>query len=485
MALKTTKKETKKATPKQSSSKPVVRQSVTAAPVGKKTEAQKKEEALKPFLPENIKYLKDIFGIDLNSRDISAKTVADIASGRVTDPLEMVVRPLAYDKSLKENVEMPPVKVVASVKIVFPYEKGTFKQLPLDEDHKMFFASYPCFDTLVKSEVPDLETAEERESNVSAKDLKFSKEQVLALEGLGIRENRLYAGAYNALSADEKSSILNGLPFDVTGTLRISDGFSGFKDVSLNGVAQLKTNSKGEVTTRFEPQYPIEATPGRVIDLLKVRRIDKLELDFFERTPSGKIKTDVGGAYVINKAGRELATYGVSFTPVDGYTHTPVWDDKEKRYVDPIEKSKYQVSVLNGGLCVTKMEKVNELDKDGNQIMTKVGGKEVPKYHYEVKDARVKDGKVYVNGELLEPASPKDLENYKRGIGGLFKNAKWVEYGEGGKKKEVTYDAYAVPNNQKSGFAKVFSPSTSAKLTEELAIKQKAGKKQNYSVGIH
>lgn len=481
MALKSTTKNSPKATPRKSSA-PVVKQSRTvASKPTQMTDAQKKAEALKAFLPENLKYIKDVFGLDLESKHVSAKVVADIAAGRVTDPVELVVRPLAYDKDKKETVEMPPIKVVASVKIVLPYERGTFKQVPHDDEHRVFFASYPCFDYLVKDNASEIEEQQVQEKQ-KLENVSFTKDQVKALEALGIREERLYPG-YNSLSADVKAAIAAGQPFPVTGSVRISDGTSDSKiDVNLNGMAQMRTTSGGQVITKFEPQYPVEQGKNRVIDLLNIRRVGNIELDFFERTPSGSVKTDVYNKPIINKAGKDVIRYGVAFGPVDGFIHKRTYDKKEHKFVDSVEKAKYQVSVVNGGLCISPMEKVFEKGQDGKPVMTKVNGKDVEKYHYEVRDARIKDGKVYVNGEYLEPASAKELENYKKGLGGVFKDAKWTEYKEG--KKVVTkYDAFVVPDNQKNGFAKSFSPTASAKIVSELDNK-KVGKKQNFSMGF-
>ena len=484
MALKNTKKKEEVAVPKKTKATPVVKQSSASATTSEKlTDAQKKEKALEKFHPDNLDYLKKVFGLDLKSGAVKHSVVEDIAAGRITEPVELRLKPLAYDKDKKELVEMPPIKAVASVRIVLPYEKDTYKQIPVDSDHKMAFNAFPCYQMLVKSNARNF--SEEVVDNTPTPELvQFTKEQVKALEGLGIREDRLYNGSYNALTLAEKESIFKGEVFDVTGTVRVSDGMDSAIFVDINGKAKMRTTSKGEVYTSFEPQYNVERGKANVIDLLKIRRLGAVELDFFERTPEGKVKRDVYNSPIINNAGRQLIEYGVSFTPVDGFVHQRHYDENAKKFVETIDKKKYQVSVINGGLCITSMIKVNDLDQDGNKIMTNINGKEVEKYHYEVKDVRMKDDKVFVNGELLEPASPNDLENYKRGVGGVFKGAKWTEYDEQGKSTVITYDAYAVPNNQKNGFARIFSPDTTSKLVEELAEKKKTVKRQNFSMGL-
>ena len=88
----------------------------------------------------------------------------------------------------------------------------------------------------------------------------------------------------------------------------------------------------------------------------------------------------------------------------------------------------------------------------------------------------------------LQFKSPQDLENFKRGKGGVVEGATWQSYGEkGGKPKQVKYDAFVVPDNQRNGFAKAFSPSTSQKLIErqQQQIQPKvAPKRQKFSMGF-
>ena len=446
----------------------------------KGSEEQKRAELIeKGFHPTAVAFLKKELGIDLNSLPLN--TVYDIKAGRVTEPLTVRVTPIVYDRSTKTAKEMPPIQSVSSMRFVFPYDND-FNPVALDKNHKVYVASFPCHDFIQKAE-PSLETQQGAAEAPAKKELpKFTAEQIMALEGIGINENRLYATSFNALDVETKRDILEGNVFNVDGYVRTSFGV-----LNVCGVGKLVEGPDGTARAKFQAQEPVKMEKDCILDIDSVRKMGNLELDFFERDANGKMKTDVYDLPILNQAGKDLVNYGVSFEPVDGYLHKMEYDAREKRFKDVIQKDKYQVSVVNGGLCATKMRKVNDLDQDGNQIKTKFNGKEVDKYHYEATDVRINaDGTVKVGNQDLKFKTKQDLENYKRGKGGIVEGATWVSYGEKGTKaKQVKYDAYVVPDNQKNGFAKAFSPSTSQKLAERNQVKlTKAPKrKQNFSLG--
>lgn len=444
---------------------------------------QKRDELISTgFHPTAVKFLKDELGIDLSTLPLS--TVYDIKAGRVTEPLAVKVTPLVYDRENKEVRQMSPIQSVSSMRFVFPYDNH-FKPVALDKDHRVFVASYPCHDFVQKAD-PSMEqtpSAAPVTEAASQQELpKFTQAQVMALEGIGINENRLYANAFNALDMDTKRSIQQGEPFEVNGYVKTSFGV-----LNVSGQGKLVEGKDGSVMAKFQPQEPVAQGKNNILDIASVRRIGSLELDFFERDSNGKVKTDVYDLPILNKAGKDVVTYGVAFEPVDGYLHKMEYDAKEKRFKDVIQKDKYQVSVINGGICATKMRKVNDLDQDGNPVKTTFNGKEVDKYHYEATDVRINaDGTVKVGNQDLKFKTPQDLENYKRGKGGVVEGANWQQHGEKGKTRNVKYDAFIVPDNQKNGFAKAFSPSTSQKLIQrnQEQVKQAPKKKQNFSMGF-
>lgn len=468
------------------------RPAAAAKPAPKISDEEKREKILQErFAPESIEFLKRNFGIDLHSKQVPVNYLYDIADGRLTpEPLEAIIRPTAYSKESKSRIEVEPIRVVASFRFNFPFtlENGVKKYIAPTEKNPVAVAAFPCHDYLQMADPSETSVAEpavaQEESTEKAEMPKFTPAQVAALEGLGISEERLYANSFNAISLDDKRAMLAGEEFPVSGTTRILDAETNtLIPVNVNGKAKMVTRKDGTVLTKFEPQYPVVKQNRQIVDLLSVRKIGNLELDFFDRDPKGHVKKDVYGNPVINQAGRDLIKYGVAFGPVDGFIHKRVYDPKMHEFRDSVTPDKYQVTLVNGGLCPTRMKKVMELDQNGNQIMTvSRTGEDVPKYHYECADAKVSGGKVRIGNQELEPATPKDLDSYKRGRGGVFKGC---EYTDLKTKKRVVYDVFAVPDNQRGGFAKGFRPSVSEELIKrQQDAKKTVSKKQNFSMGF-
>ena len=434
------------------------------------SDSQKRAKLLKErFCPEGVSWLKDVLGIDLQRVPLQA--VYDIAVGNVTsEPLEAVVTPLAYDKVKKSNVEMPPVKVVASFRIVMPYDRESHRPIAPSKEHPVFVASFPCYEMLDKSE-PEQQVVTRPAAAEGEEMPKFTPEAVMALEGIGIREDRLYANSFNAVSLADKRAMVNGDAFDCTGTIRVADGLDNRVSLNLNGLAKLVSDKEGHIVAQFQPQYPVEQRKGKVIDLTKVCRIANVEIDIYDRDARGMRKTDVYGNPLINKAGKDLVQYGRVFGCVDGYVHSKEF--KGGKFEEHIEKNKYEVSVVNGGLCITSMKKVFELGPDGEQ--------RDDKYHYESRDAKVnKDGTVRVGMQDLKPATPKDLVDYRRGVGGKFIGFETKDFKTG---KSIVYDAYVVPDNRRNGYGRAFSQKASEDLLARREEK-KAARRQNYSMGL-
>lgn len=490
MALKPVRKNEMKAAPSRAAASEAAPKTGQATPVrasAKYSPDEDRDRILKErFCPEGIKYLKDVLGLDLTGRAVPVSDLYNIADGRVTEPLEAVVRPLVYDRDLKRVVEKKPLKVVASFRIVMPYDRKTFKPVAPTAENRPFVASYPCYEYLQKADPSEKVSAPAPAGTATDGEMpRFTPAQVQALEGIGVNEDRLYSNSFNAVPVSVKRAMLAGEAFDVNGTVRVSDGGSDSRlSINVNGRGRMVTAEDGSVAVRFEPQYPVEQKSDQIIDIMRIRRIGNLELDFFERDAKGHVKTDVYDNPIINKAGKDLARYGQAFGPVDGFVHEKTYDRQSRRWEDTVRKEKYQVSLVNGGLCVTRMVKVNDLDKDGNQMKTYINGKEVDKFHYEVKDPRVsKDGTVRIGNQSLRPATRKDLDDYRRGVGGKFLGFEFVDF-KSRDKKTVTYDIFAVPDNRRNGFAKGFSQKVSEDLIARREETKKTTRKQNFSLGF-
>lgn len=132
----------------------------------------------------------------------------------------------------------------------------------------------------------------------------------------------------------------------------------------------------------------------------------------------------------------------------------------------------YQVSAVNGNLFATRMKEVEELAPDG----TKTKRVEIP-------NARVRDGKVFVDGknEALEFASERDLKEFVAGRSAVVKDAVYHDFKS---KKDVKYDAVVVSDNTRSGYARQFTPETSRKILERREQKIGPRKRQNFKMGI-
>ncbi len=466
--------------------KPAAGQSRQRAATSSKSRGEKKSRAellSERFHPEAVKYLNDVFGIDLADTRIPDSVVYDIAAGRVTEPIEAVVTPLTWSRSEKKAVQMPPVKVVDSFRFVLPYDPATHKPVAPSADKPVFVSTYPCYAYLQKADPSQAAERTEEAGEAKAEPVSFSDAQVQALEGIGINPDRLYANSFNAVSQEDKQAMAEGRPFELSGTVRISDGSRDSRvSVNLAGMARMVTMDDGSVKVKFEPRYPVQMRANDIVDLMGVRRIGNLELDFFERDGRGHRKSDVYGNPIINAAGRDLVRYGQAFAPVDGYIHRREFNRATGKVEESISRGKYQVSLVNGGICATAMQKVLEEDRNGIPVMIiDLAGRSVQKYHWEVAGAHIGEGgTVRVDSQVLRPASEYDLEAYRRGRGGVFKDYVFTDHATG---KTEKYDAFLVPDNRRGGFARAFSKKVSAELIARREEKS-AVRKQNYSFGI-
>ena len=441
------------------------------APQVKKTSAQKQVElrekeahdkALDSFHPEVVKFFGEKLGVDLSS--LKTSVLYDLLQGKLTDPMEIVVTPLAFDRETSKKVEMPRIKSVASVRVFLPRENG--KSVAPSDKFPIQVQTVPCRPLLEKSEVPEPALKQEK-PEVEREMPTFSDAQLLALEGVGIDRTRMFGG-YRHLSREQKCDIADGKPFLVDGTVKTDFGF-----VNVIGHARLGADKDGNPVCQFETTYPETRDASKVIDLLEARRMGMLELDLLRRNNDGRIITNVNGAPMLNDAGSNLVNYGMAMEPVKGYIHKHVYDSKEKKFVDKVDTGWFQVSVVNGNLFATRMKEVKVQGIDGAEIVRP-----------EIEQSRVKDGKVFVNGKSGEPlefASERDLTDFLAGRGGVVKNAVHHDFKTG---KDVTYDAFVVPDNTKAGFARQFTPETSKKLIERRDRKVTTGRKQNFGMGF-
>lgn len=459
------------------------------------------------FHPDSVNYLNRVFGINLLSPEISKQDILNIASGRTTSPIVATVRPLVFeDGELKESA---PITIVNSFRFNFPHDKTTYKPIAHDETNKVYVQSFPCYDLIAKAEPTEqVEQVEQKKAQKvlidfskagkkAQKDLvKFSSAQMAALASVGIDKARLYGGRHNSLSVEQKNALKAGEKVQLSGTVRLTDGVNDNIYVNTNGYIMMQTRDNDDVKVAFTPQYPVQRTKDTILDIETVRTIGNVRLDMFEMK-DGKPVINEAGLPVLNQGLSDVVRYGVSLEPVGGMSFESRFDNDTNAMVEGGISGKYLVYEVNGGLSVEKLVKVNDLDEKGEQIYFKGSdGKKLAKYHYEIAYPRVsKDGTIRIGSESYSFASEEDLNNYKRGRGGVVKGFTYTDYAT---RKSHTYDAFICYNPHLGGFPKVFSEEAtkSIKMRQfQLESKKpakvarakaatKPTKKQNFGLGF-
>ncbi len=413
------------------------RRTNSQAPAKRSQEALKADEQrqklLSGFHPTVVDWFKEKLGVDLASNEFPLADLYKLQRGELTEPVKVVVTPLAYDVEGKKSVEMPRIASMVSLRAIFPMVNS--KMAGLDDKHKVFLQTVPCR-PLVELAAPGEAVRSERQESID-RDTTFSRAQTMALEGVGIVPERLFGG-FNHLSRAEKAEILDGNVFSVDGAVKTDFGF-----VNVCGNARLVGDQAS-----FEPNYPEKRVEGCVIDLESARIIGSLELDFFKRTPDNRLMKDVNGNPILNRAGENILDYGVAMEPVKGFLHKRE-RGKDGVWKDAVSIAYYNVKSLNGSLFAQKMveKKVESQGKDETLM--------------EVPGIRLKDGAVWVAGESkpLEFRSEKDKESFLQGKGGVVIGASYKDFKT---QKTSVYDAFVVATE--SNFAQKFSPSATEKI---------------------
>lgn len=412
-----------------------------------------RQKALKSFHPSVVDWFKKNLGLDLASNQVPVSDLYKLGRGELTDPVKVIVTPLAYSVADKKPVEMPQIAAIVSLRASFPMEKG--KPVALDDKHRIFLQTVPCR-PLVELAGPDEQVPTPERSVADKRETKFTESQLMALEGIGISRERLYGG-FNHLTRQEKLDILDGEIFPVEGNVKTDFGY-----VNVIGEARLRTDDGGVARVDFEPSYADKRAEGLVIDIDRARVIGTLELDFYKRTPDGKVKTDVSGAPVLNRAGENIMEFGAALEPVRGFLHKRARSE-DGSWKDAVEVGYYNVKAVNGSLFAQKMNESEVLGPDGKKSVV-----------YDIPNARIQDNAVFVSGQNkpLEFVSAADKESFIQGRGGMVKDASFKDFKT---KKEVVYDAFVYA--KENGFAEKFSPVTTEKIVQRLRSEKSTAQK--------
>lgn len=438
----------------------------TESPAALRAE-ERHEKALAGFDPSVSEFLSRELGLNLGK--LSTEILYDLQQGKLTrEPLECVVVPLSYDRDSRRQVALPAIKALASLRIIVPMEGG--KPVPIDDKHKVFVQSVPCRPYIAKDDVASgPEPDQAPDASVAAQENPvFSESELRALEGIGISRERMFGG-FNHIDRETKLDMKEGNIFPVDGAVRTSFGL-----LNVIGEGRLRSDGEGNAVAEFQSSYPEKRTENLMLDILDSRINGNLELDFFRRSADGKVISSVDGRPFINDAARNLLTFGMAMEPVRGWVHNRTYDSKEKKFVETREQGWYQVTAVNGNLFATRMKEAVKKDVDGKDVA-------LPP---EVASARVRDGKVFVDGktEPLEFATERDMQDFLSGRGGLVKDATYRDMKAG---KDVKYDAFVVPDNTRGGYARQFTPESTKKiLAQRDSRRQTTRKRQNFKIGL-
>jgi len=437
----------------------------------KMTDEEKRRKLLNErFCTEGIDYMREVFGLDLWSPSVPVEVVQCIADGRLTPPLEVVVRPVVWDRDSHVRRKVQPLKAACSLVVRLPFDPETRKPVPPSKSRHVYVASYPCRRYLQRA-VPDADMRVPACPPGGLQNIVFTAAQRMALEGIGLRGDRLYPGSFNTLPYEDRLALVQGRPVGFTGEVRIEDGFGSTHQVCIAGEGRMRTGADGLPAVSFRTNYPSEPGEDDVLDVVGAAVLGKLQLDVFEHDDKFVPRTDAYGNPVLNKAGENLVDFGVSLGPVGGWLHSEKWDESRHRYVKSSEYSMYSVAVVNGGFCVQRMKRVKDLDVSGNPV-------EAESAHWEIPEIRLTDdGKVRVRGQKVTPVSDEELEAYKRGVGGVFKG--YTEYRDG--HKPVTRNVFLVPDVTNNDYPRPFDKETGENIKKRLEEMQVRRRKQDYS----
>lgn len=416
--------------------------------------AEQRQKVMERFDPSVIDYVKENFSLDLAT--IPVGELYKLSRKEFAGPFETVLHPLAYDAEAKERVEMPAIKQNLYMRLLPPQEGG--KPCAIDDKHNLIIQTLPVRPYIeITSEVSEAPVPERQDVNV-----KFTESQMRALEGVGIIRERLYGG-FNHLSRAVKNDILNGEVFEVDGRVTTAAGY-----VNVAGKARLVTDDEGNATAVYESNYPEKRTEGKVVDIEQAGIIGTLELELFRMSPDGKKRiTDATGAPIPTQAAWNLMEFGSAMEPVKGYVHkrerssNGAWEDVR-------EEGMYLVRAVGGSLFAQAMEKVE----------TKEG------VSWQVKNPNIKDGKVFVTGQMDGPLpfkSEADMKNFLEGRPAVIEGVTYKD-----SKGVVTYDAVVVP--MENGSAQKFSPETSEKILKKVGRKKEQSaapvRKRRFGVSV-
>ena len=412
---------------------------------------QERLDVLKWFHPEVKKFFKESLGVDL--ADLDRKQLYDLKQGKVVK-MAVTVTPLAYDEENKHNVKMPPITVRTGVRAVLP-QVNKESVAPDGDKHKMFIETYPIRPYMVKSPEGSQEAVQSpAQAAEPGEVIDFTNASRIALQGIGMNREHFFEGNACTLTEQQKQAIASGEVFEVDGYVKTDANIA----VHFYDYAQFDPETKTASLIQLDRQEMQERVRQEtadmedfvagvnVPDLVRGSLAGGVQLDLFNRDKEGNV---IG----YNEAGENLRDFGYAMMPVEGTRKG--------------KKELFNVSVIKetGSLIAVPFRKVKTKGDDGKvserlevmQSKTLLGKKEGRGKNAKEKLLTYTDS---YKSEPLEFKTEKDYHDFMAGIGGVVKGAKHT--GKDG--KEVTYEAYAVPDQSRGGYAALLSPEKTAKV---------------------
>lgn len=309
------------------------------------------------LLSANVDYLKKEFGIDLKDvRAYSSDDVRNIAFGGIVDNKSFTVQPVAG------GVEYPEISNIASFRVLFPRKKdadGRYVQVPAGKEARITLDSYPYHPYVEKGDVGDTAVRTRVEAG---KYQKPSKAQVQALRGVGVD---LYTPGI--LSPEEQKSLLEGLPVNMSGSVRTADGVS----VNICGVVQIQGEGDNVVAS-FRPNSPFERSESVCMDLERGHSVGSVSM-LVEREGSKKVSNGnvvlffYGTDGTRNQSGKDIQDCHMTLGPVSGmmYGIAKGADGSFERTQESVRGIAYEI---NGGIRFEPFDKSVSKDKLGNDV---------------------------------------------------------------------------------------------------------------------
>lgn len=453
----------------------------------------------KVFHPSAITFLKEKLGLDVFDLKISRDAVEDLSKGFVAGPFRLRVTPFVYDCVGKSMVSSEPLEFNASLRVAFPFSltekrKDRVPQ-PIDVNVLPVY-TFPVqrgLDPGVEQEELSSDVAQKSENPEVSAGPRFSEEEFRILQGLGVERETLFPSAGVArVCLEDRESMKSGDYFYVNGV--ISTDFGKSHKLNVSGWARYSIEN-GEVRKEFRAVPLPKKGEDLCPDFMTVRCRGNVEYDLVDKDGT------------LTQAGANLYRYGRSLGPVKGVSRMQEWDKESKSFRVVNKEGRYLLSMVNGGLCAERLERVDELNADGSPRMIKGrDGKAFQGYHYRVANVPEftgdgirqyyidKDGKR--RSKEVKFASPEDAELYLRGEGGVLRDAL---YWNAESRRLEKADLLAVPDSLRSGFPMVFGVAESeAILSERRELEQRKKhvesvrnddfvpprRKRNYSLGF-